>query len=162
MRKSKLAAVAAAVGAASLAAGAAVPALAGAAPSHPAAPPPHAAAPHAAAPHAERVWVKDCPTSHFSMHPSSFVVACADGGTYYQHLSWTGWGTPEAVGHGTLWANTCKPDCAAGKFVSEPGTLTLGKVAKRDGRETYGFAHVRPLPPNRHHLREFGYELAYG
>lgn len=144
--KRNRAALAAVIGLASLAAGSAAPRMAAASP---------------APARARAVWVKDCPTSKFGMHPKSFVVACADGGLYFQDLRWTGWGASRAVGRGILWANLCKPSCVAVKLVSEPGTLTLSRVAERAGRETYGYAYVRPLPPDKYHLRKFGYELAY-
>lgn len=132
------------LGTVALAAGTAVPAQATQAPRH-----------------TTTVWVKDCPTAAFTRHPAKFMVACADDNTYFTHLVWSGWGTPRAVGRGTLWANTCTPYCAAGKFVSEPGTLTLRDVARRAGRETYGHAYVQPLPPNKHQERAFGYVLSY-
>ena len=58
-------------------------------------------------------------------HQPATIYMSADGSLWAKDLTWTGWGTPTAVGHGTAEANNCQPDCAQGTFSVHPVTLTL-------------------------------------
>ena len=60
--------------------------------------------------------------------PREVVLACADGNSYVDHLSWVRWSGQLAVGHGTLEQNDCTPDCAAGKFYAYPATISFSDV----------------------------------
>jgi len=61
--------------------------------------------------------------------PSSYDLACADGGISLQGLTWSSWGAATAYGSGELSVNGCTPDCADGTFKSYPATaLVTGLV----------------------------------
>jgi hypothetical protein len=60
-------------------------------------------------------------------HEPSSVYLSGDGSLYAVHMTWTGWGTATATGHGTAEANDCKPNCAEGTFSAHPVTITLTK-----------------------------------
>ena len=49
-------------------------------------------------------------------------------------LHWTTWNGARAVGSGTLWFNTCTPDCADGTFHRTPLNLTATRA--RNGHFT--------------------------
>lgn len=57
--------------------------------------------------------------------PSSFILTCADANDVLTALHWVSWATNQAFGTGTEKVNTCRPDCADGKFVSYPALITL-------------------------------------
>ncbi|MGH3184168.1 MAG: hypothetical protein ACRDOE_19995, partial [Streptosporangiaceae bacterium] len=57
--------------------------------------------------------------------PSSFILTCADAGDVLTGLHWIDWASTQAFGTGTEMINTCKPNCAEGKFVSYPVLITL-------------------------------------
>ena len=61
------------------------------------------------------------------IRPASYVLACADGNSYFDSIKWTTWGTTSATGAATFVENNCEPDCAAGKFIDYPATLRLSK-----------------------------------
>lgn len=49
----------------------------------------------------------------------------ADSGNIARDLVWSGWGSPEAVAHGTDDEETCDPDCASGPTIPTPVTIML-------------------------------------
>jgi hypothetical protein len=49
-------------------------------------------------------------------------------------LRWTVWSSGRAAGNGTVWFNTCTPDCADGRFQRMPLTLTATRA--RNGHFT--------------------------
>jgi hypothetical protein len=70
-------------------------------------------------------------------HEPSTVYLSGDGSLYAVHITWTGWGTAAATGHGTAEANDCKPDCAQGTFSAHPVTITLTRPAAWHGDDVY-------------------------
>jgi hypothetical protein len=108
------------------------------------------------------VSVRDCPGDHFSVRPGTFVLACADGNAYVDKITWTGWGDAKTTGKGDFVENSCTPSCVAGKFWSEPATITLSKVATRLGHRDYGYVVVTPTPPNKYKLSPWRDSLYYG
>lgn len=62
------------------------------------------------------------------LHPSSFVISCADGNSYLQKIKWTKWTSTVAKATATYTENNCTPYCAAGKFINYPAKLTLSTV----------------------------------
>lgn len=52
--------------------------------------------------------------------PKTLVISCADHNYLLKGLKWSSWGGTSASGSGTASANTCTPNCAAGKFKSYP------------------------------------------
>lgn len=152
MKMGKRVAALVAAGLAAAATGVVAPATAGVA---------LAATSRPAAATARTVWVRDCPGDRFRVEPKAFVLTCADANTAMTGITWKGWGTAHAVGHGTLVENTCTPTCVAGRFESEPAKITLSHLGHRAGHRDYGHVFVRPLRPNRHHFRVFSAELYY-
>ncbi len=47
------------------------------------------------------------------------------GNVFVHTWSWAYWTSTTAESHGTLWANTCTPDCAAGHYDYYAATLKL-------------------------------------
>jgi hypothetical protein len=46
----------------------------------------------------------------------------------FGHIVWTTWTATRATGSAVLWANNCKPYCAAGTYYPAPGTLVASRV----------------------------------
>jgi hypothetical protein len=53
------------------------------------------------------------------------VYISGDGSLWAKDIIWTGWGSPEATGHGTAEADDCQPDCAEGTYSAHAVTITL-------------------------------------
>jgi hypothetical protein len=58
-------------------------------------------------------------------HAPATMYLSGDGSLWAKQLTWTGWGTSTAVGHGTAEENNCKPNCAEGRFSAHAITITL-------------------------------------
>jgi hypothetical protein len=71
--------------------------------------------------------------------PKRIVLACGDAGTWLAKLKWSSWSGTGATGAGTYNANTCTPDCAAGKIKSYPVKVTLSKVKTCPGQTNPAF-----------------------
>lgn len=69
-------------------------------------------------------WISNC--GPLVSAPKSLVLACADANYSLSKLTWHAWGKAAATATGTAVANTCTPNCAAGKFRSYPVTVTAG------------------------------------
>jgi hypothetical protein len=96
----------------------------------------------AAAPAAERstalTVVFDCPGQHAMVRPKSFVLACADGNSAFEKLTWSAWAPGLASAKGTLVQNDCTPYCAAGHFHRYPALVVLwGSKAVGPGEHAY-------------------------
>ena len=95
----------------------------------------------------------DC-LGHPQVHPRQVMLACADGGFGFDHLTWIGWGGARAVGIGSAFANDCKPSCVAGHVHRYPAVLIAsgsqrcpnGSTAYRT--VTYAFIGPSPFPAN--------------
>jgi hypothetical protein len=59
--------------------------------------------------------------------PASYVLSCADANTYFTSIHWTTWTSRSATATATFVQNNCAPNCAAGKFIKHPATLTLSQ-----------------------------------
>jgi hypothetical protein len=66
------------------------------------------------------------------VRPSSFVLACADGGAILNKLHWVSWQSV-AFGSGTEVVNSCVPTCVAGKAYSFPVLVTVWGAKARPG-----------------------------
>jgi hypothetical protein len=60
-------------------------------------------------------------------HEPSSLLMSGDGSLYAKGLTWAGWGTATATGHGTAEVNDCTPYCAAGTYHAHPITITLSR-----------------------------------
>jgi hypothetical protein len=68
--------------------------------------------------------VFDC-LNHPVVTPADYILACADDGAVLDHLSWLSWTPGQAVAHGVNQINDCTPNCAEGKFINYPATVTF-------------------------------------
>lgn len=75
--------------------------------------------------------------------PTSIVFACADGGYYVDHLTWTRWHRWEASGFGLFHQNDCRPNCAEGTFHTVWGRLRLRSRERCDRPDAYVFVRAR-------------------
>lgn len=66
--------------------------------------------------------------------PASFVLACADGNSALQHLSWQTWQQSSAYGGGTWLINDCVPNCAQGTFHKYPALVVLWRPEPLPGQ----------------------------
>ncbi len=89
---------------------------------------------------------KDCTKPQ--VRPNRIVFACGDAGLYVNHLSWKRWGHLRARGKGTLKANSCDPDCAAGNFDKYRVKIRLRTVRR-------GFCGGRYVPLFRKAILSF-------
>jgi hypothetical protein len=88
--------------------------------------------------------------------PHRMVVTCADAGFVLRHLKWSSWGARSAHGRGQAYINTCKPNCASGKFKPYAVKVKLdkriackGKHALQFSRVTYTYTGKRPSGVNK-------------
>jgi hypothetical protein len=61
------------------------------------------------------------------MHPSTYIISCADANNYLKGMTWAFWNS-KAGGFGKDAVNNCVPSCAAGKFHSYPVNVSLYRV----------------------------------
>jgi hypothetical protein len=82
--------------------------------------------------------VFDC-LNHAVTEPGSYILTCADYGSFLAHLSWTGWTSTQATATGVHELNDCTPNCAEGKFCDYPATITFWRPEPLTGHpgETY-------------------------
>jgi hypothetical protein len=84
--------------------------------------------------------------------PKLLTLACGDGNTVLKGLVWSSFGQATARARGTLLTNTCQPDCAEGKDVSYPVTVTAASprackgVLRVYGKLTLRFTSRAPGP----------------
>ena len=76
------------------------------------------------------------------VHPTSFVISCADGNSYLQKLKWSTWTSTLAKATATYTENNCTPYCAAGKFINHPAKVTLSVVKKTSSGRLFTKLHV--------------------
>ncbi len=74
--------------------------------------------------------------------PSTFTIACGDGGIGVRGLHWTSWTPKLASGYGTFWENDCIPSCAEGHFHYYPSLEVL-----------WGSAAVKGHPADRRYTK---------
>lgn len=87
---------------------------------------------------AAQTVVFDCPGQHAMVRPKDFVLACADGNSALEKLTWSSWAPGMASAQGTLVQNDCTPYCAAGHFHSYPALVVLwGGKAIGHGERAY-------------------------
>jgi len=67
--------------------------------------------------------------------PSRLYVAPTDG-PEGRNLIWSNWGTPRAVATGTIYYDTCEPDCARG-YGSTAGKAVLSELHECEGQLQY-------------------------
>jgi hypothetical protein len=66
------------------------------------------------------------------------ILLSGDGSIFVNDLSWTGWGSAGATGHGTLKIDNCEPNCAQGSFKNYAATIVLNDLTPYDsGKQAY-------------------------
>jgi hypothetical protein len=84
------------------------------------------------------------------IQPATIVLACADHNSLLQSLRWSSWTPTRAQASGSYVYNTCVPFCAAGTFVTVPGTVTLDEpVSTSAGVEFSRATWTYPGPSGR-------------
>lgn len=66
--------------------------------------------------------------------PESITLTCADGGMAVGEIKWQRWDSEEALGTGIYIENSCQPDCANGKFIQTPVTITLTNLIEYNSK----------------------------
>ena len=84
-----------------------------------------------------------------TVKPASIVLACADANFGVKKLRWIGWGSARAAATGVVYANDCKPYCAAGHFHDYSAVIVVDGAQRCGGRTEYRrltVAFVGPTP----------------
>jgi|GEM_PF-1773132 len=93
----------------------------------------------------------DC-LSHPVVKPGTYTLTCADAGSVLAGLSWTRWTSQQAVATGVHELNNCTPNCAEGKFVRYPATITFWRpepLAGHAGERFFSRVTVRYTSSHR-------------
>jgi hypothetical protein len=70
--------------------------------------------------------------------PKLLTLTCGDANMGLKGISWSSFGGAVAQGKGGFVANTCEPDCAAGKDVSYPVKVkAMGAISCKHGVRVY-------------------------
>lgn len=70
--------------------------------------------------------------------PTTIDLTCGDGEEQTSDMTWSQWGSSNAVGHGTINEDSCIPDCANGKDVAYKVAVALSEPVKAaDGKEYF-------------------------
>ena len=77
------------------------------------------------------------------VYGTGFAFGRLRGGAYHSWLRWTAYTQTRAQAVGTVDINTCKPDCAGGRWITKRGTLTLSHpVLGRFTRDVLVYGHT--------------------
>jgi hypothetical protein len=94
--------------------------------------------------------VLDC-VQQPQVRPTSYMIACSDGGNLVDQLRWSGWGPITAVAAGVGTVNDCLPDCAQGHEHGNPVAVTLADPAPWPGHPgTQRFTKLTVRYPGAH------------
>jgi hypothetical protein len=91
--------------------------------------------------------------------PSSIVLACADGNAQVVNLTWSSWGSSEAMAAGDYAVNDCVPTCVGGKFRQYPATIILANVKTIQGRQYFTTLTVQFTAESPSNARTLEYPL---
>jgi hypothetical protein len=61
------------------------------------------------------------------------VLYIGESTVFVKTPHWSRWSASSASTRGTLWVDSCTPNCAAGKYRRYPATVRLSGVAKHNG-----------------------------
>jgi hypothetical protein len=71
------------------------------------------------------------------------ILLSGDGSLFVNDLSWTGWGSEGATGHGTLKIDNCEPNCAQGGFKDFEATIVVDDLTPyHSGKQAYDTMNV--------------------
>jgi hypothetical protein len=78
---------------------------------------------------------------HGAVRISTIYVGGPD--TFVRVKHWSVWTAGSAFAWGTLWADNCQPNCAAGHYVKYPAELSLSRVAAHKGGSYFSRMRLR-------------------
>lgn len=110
-----------------------------------------ASPPTAPVPHRTVPVLVDCQFKK-NVRPADFILACGDGNSRLNGLTWVKWDSRSAVAEGVNVVNDCKPYCAKGVFrsyhvtvrVDRPATWQKHPDVKRWTRMSVTYDDARP------------------
>ncbi|GAB97503.1 hypothetical protein KILIM_072_00120 [Kineosphaera limosa NBRC 100340] len=82
-------------------------------------------------------YIAECEGDRRVSRPTTFLLACGDGGEALDSLSWRAWGEEEAHASGELVYNDCTPSCAQGKDITVPVTVVADEIVEGEASATY-------------------------
>ena len=80
------------------------------------------------APSADTTFIAECTSDSRIRRPTTYILACADGGELLENLVWNEWGESRATATGTLVINDCTPTCATGRDISVPARVVADEL----------------------------------
>lgn len=89
-----------------------------------------------------RVYVASRGCRGHAYRPRTVTLACADGNLYATEIAYSSsrpvrYGSRQALASAAIHENQCKPDCAAGHFVSAEGGLIFKRIVRCADRRFY-------------------------
>ena len=89
---------------------------------------------------------------HGAVRLATIYVGGPDTFVRVQH--WSHWTASSAMAWGTLWADNCQPNCAAGHYARYPAEVSLSRVAAHQGASYFSRMRLR-----YHHrsARDYGF-----
>jgi hypothetical protein len=92
---------------------------------------------------------------HGTVRLSVLYVGGPDTFLRVQH--WSHWTASSASARGTLWVDNCQPNCAAGHYAKYPASVSLSRVASRQGVSYFSAMTLR-----YHHTSDRKYGFRWG
>lgn len=86
---------------------------------------------------AEVTYLPECGPDSLVKRPSSYVLACGDGGELLEDLTWRAWGEESATAGGNMVTNDCNPNCAEGSDISNPVKVVADQLSVGEGTSVY-------------------------
>lgn len=96
------------------------------------------AVPHASAPaHAQRTYYAEAFNGSAARIRPKIMGITANGVDVIRHVHWATWKRSSAKGHGVVYADNCKPNCAEGHYRKDPAHITLLKTTNMCGKRFF-------------------------
>jgi hypothetical protein len=83
--------------------------------------------------------------SNEKSQPQSISLS-GDGSINLGSITWSGWGSATATGHGTAYINSCQPSCAQGTQSRVPVTVTVTSLQPWNTGQAYDDMSITGLP----------------
>jgi hypothetical protein len=80
------------------------------------------------------------------------IYASPTNGPFAKHLSWSDWGQNRTEAEGTVYYDTCEPDCSEG-YHSTPGEVILSGVHRCKQQLRYALLRIVYFPAPQYNLR---------
>ena len=82
----------------------------------------------------------------------STLYASPSNGPYAKRLAWSGWGQSRATAEGTVYYDTCEPDCSSG-YVATSGEVILSGVHRCGRGLRYSLLRIVYFPAPERNLK---------